>query len=233
MREIYDLVAARRGVTALRVSTRKPDIYPDCAGVGVELVELLDGSAPRGAVARAGAEARPSPADNRPGSPAPRRRSASRRLAAAAARGRVQASRYQSKVSGAGGAAASSTISDSATDQRGCSPGRRSTISEIGRLSAVCRKIWVSLSPGSEPGTWKARPMPVIRGGASARARLRAGSRAAARPSPACRGAARRARPAAARPGRFGTRRASTQQFAAPPQLAPARPRESFGRSTR
>ena len=37
VREIYDLVAARRGVTALRVSTRKPDIYPDCGGVGVEL----------------------------------------------------------------------------------------------------------------------------------------------------------------------------------------------------
>jgi dihydroneopterin aldolase len=37
VREVYDLVAARRGVTALRVSTRKPDIYPDCAGVGVEL----------------------------------------------------------------------------------------------------------------------------------------------------------------------------------------------------
>ena len=36
-RTIYDLVAARRGVTALRVSTRKPDIYPDCAGVGVDL----------------------------------------------------------------------------------------------------------------------------------------------------------------------------------------------------
>ncbi|HLL59557.1 MAG TPA: dihydroneopterin aldolase [Allosphingosinicella sp.] len=36
-RAIYDLVAARRGVTALRVSTRKPDIYPDCAGVGVDL----------------------------------------------------------------------------------------------------------------------------------------------------------------------------------------------------
>ncbi len=34
---IYDLVAARPGVTALRVSTRKPDIYPDCAAVGVEL----------------------------------------------------------------------------------------------------------------------------------------------------------------------------------------------------
>lgn len=37
VRRVYDLVAARRGVTALRVSTRKPDIYPDCAGVGVEL----------------------------------------------------------------------------------------------------------------------------------------------------------------------------------------------------
>ena len=37
VREIYDVVAARSGVTALRVSTRKPDIYPDCAGVGVEL----------------------------------------------------------------------------------------------------------------------------------------------------------------------------------------------------
>jgi dihydroneopterin aldolase len=37
VRAIYELVAARRGVTALRVSTRKPDIYADCAGVGVEL----------------------------------------------------------------------------------------------------------------------------------------------------------------------------------------------------
>ena len=37
VREIYDLVAARRGVTALRIASRKPDIYPDCAGVGVEL----------------------------------------------------------------------------------------------------------------------------------------------------------------------------------------------------
>ena len=40
IREIYDLIAARRGVTALRVSTRKPDIYPDCAGVGVELASF-------------------------------------------------------------------------------------------------------------------------------------------------------------------------------------------------
>lgn len=40
VRAIYDLVAARRGVTALRVSSRKPDIYPDCAGVGVELASF-------------------------------------------------------------------------------------------------------------------------------------------------------------------------------------------------
>ena len=40
VREIYDLVAARRGVTAMRVATRKPDIYPDCAGVGVELASF-------------------------------------------------------------------------------------------------------------------------------------------------------------------------------------------------
>ncbi|MEA3061004.1 MAG: 7,8-dihydroneopterin aldolase/epimerase/oxygenase [Sphingomonadales bacterium] len=37
VRAIYDLVAARRGVTGLRVASRKPDVYPDCAGVGVEL----------------------------------------------------------------------------------------------------------------------------------------------------------------------------------------------------
>lgn len=40
VREIYALVAARRGVTALRVRSRKPDIYPDCAGVGVELASF-------------------------------------------------------------------------------------------------------------------------------------------------------------------------------------------------
>jgi dihydroneopterin aldolase len=40
VREIYELVAARRGVSALRVSSRKPDIYPDCAGVGVELASF-------------------------------------------------------------------------------------------------------------------------------------------------------------------------------------------------
>lgn len=36
-RGVYDLVAARVGVVGLRVSTRKPDIYADCAAVGVEL----------------------------------------------------------------------------------------------------------------------------------------------------------------------------------------------------
>lgn len=36
-REIYDLIAARKGVTGLTVSTRKPDVYSDCAGVGVEI----------------------------------------------------------------------------------------------------------------------------------------------------------------------------------------------------
>lgn len=39
-REIYDLVASRPGVTALRVATRKPDIYTDCAGVGVDLASF-------------------------------------------------------------------------------------------------------------------------------------------------------------------------------------------------
>lgn len=36
-REIYTLVAARAGVTGLRIAISKPDVYPDCAAVGVEL----------------------------------------------------------------------------------------------------------------------------------------------------------------------------------------------------
>ena len=36
-REIYTLVAARAGVKGLRIATSKPDVYPDCAAVGVEL----------------------------------------------------------------------------------------------------------------------------------------------------------------------------------------------------
>lgn len=34
---IYAMIAARAGVEGVRVSTRKPDIYPDCAAVGVEI----------------------------------------------------------------------------------------------------------------------------------------------------------------------------------------------------
>lgn len=37
VREVYALVAARAGVVGLRVSTCKPDVYPDCKAVGVEL----------------------------------------------------------------------------------------------------------------------------------------------------------------------------------------------------
>lgn len=36
-REIYTLVAARAGVKGLRVATSKPDVYADCAAVGVDL----------------------------------------------------------------------------------------------------------------------------------------------------------------------------------------------------
>ena len=39
-RGMYDLIAARHGVTALRVAIRKLDVYPDCAGVGVELASF-------------------------------------------------------------------------------------------------------------------------------------------------------------------------------------------------
>ncbi|QJU60576.1 dihydroneopterin aldolase [Sphingomonas sp. AP4-R1] len=39
-REVYALVAARPGVTAIRVTTSKPDIYPDCQGVGVEIASF-------------------------------------------------------------------------------------------------------------------------------------------------------------------------------------------------
>jgi len=37
VREIYALVAARAGVRGLRIATSKPDVYPDCRAVGVEL----------------------------------------------------------------------------------------------------------------------------------------------------------------------------------------------------
>lgn len=37
---VYERFAAMRGVKALRVSTSKPDIYPDAHGVGVELASF-------------------------------------------------------------------------------------------------------------------------------------------------------------------------------------------------
>ena len=37
VREIYERVAARAGVVGVRVSACKPDVYSDCAAVGVEL----------------------------------------------------------------------------------------------------------------------------------------------------------------------------------------------------
>ncbi|QMW24082.1 dihydroneopterin aldolase [Sandaracinobacteroides saxicola] len=36
-REIYAMIAAKPGVTRLKIVTRKPDVYPDCAAVGVIL----------------------------------------------------------------------------------------------------------------------------------------------------------------------------------------------------
>lgn len=42
-RAVYDIIAARKGVLALRVATAKPDIYPDCEFVGVELSSLSPG----------------------------------------------------------------------------------------------------------------------------------------------------------------------------------------------
>ena len=37
---ILDRVAAMRGVKAVRVRTAKPDVYPDAAGVGVEIASF-------------------------------------------------------------------------------------------------------------------------------------------------------------------------------------------------
>jgi dihydroneopterin aldolase len=44
--EIYGWVAARHGVAAVRVSSCKPDIYPNARGVGVE-VASFGGAAPQ------------------------------------------------------------------------------------------------------------------------------------------------------------------------------------------
>lgn len=44
-REVYDWIAARAGVKALRVSTSKPDVYPNARGVGIEIASF-SGTAP-------------------------------------------------------------------------------------------------------------------------------------------------------------------------------------------
>lgn len=43
--QIFELVAARAGVHALRITTTKPDIYPDARGVGVVIASFV-GEAP-------------------------------------------------------------------------------------------------------------------------------------------------------------------------------------------
>ena len=40
VRALYAYAAGRPGVTALRVATSKPDVYPGCHGVGVELASF-------------------------------------------------------------------------------------------------------------------------------------------------------------------------------------------------
>ncbi|GLR46461.1 dihydroneopterin aldolase [Sphingomonas astaxanthinifaciens] len=45
IREIYDWIAARDGVRALRVASAKPDVYPNARSVGVEFASF-SGSAP-------------------------------------------------------------------------------------------------------------------------------------------------------------------------------------------
>lgn len=47
VRAIYGRLAAMCGVRALRVKSSKPDIYPDAAGVGVEIASFV-GLAPKG-----------------------------------------------------------------------------------------------------------------------------------------------------------------------------------------
>jgi len=42
-RAVYTMIAARPGVIGLRVRTSKLDVYPDCAGVGVELASFRAG----------------------------------------------------------------------------------------------------------------------------------------------------------------------------------------------
>src|SRR5688572_5225649 len=49
VRAIFHRLAALRGVEALRVKSAKPDIYPDSAGVGVEIASFAGLAPPAGA----------------------------------------------------------------------------------------------------------------------------------------------------------------------------------------
>lgn len=40
--QLFEWVAARAGVRAVRITTTKPDVYPDARGVGVELASFTD-----------------------------------------------------------------------------------------------------------------------------------------------------------------------------------------------
>lgn len=40
-REILDLCLARRGLARVTVSTRKPDVYPDCRSIGFEIEAVI------------------------------------------------------------------------------------------------------------------------------------------------------------------------------------------------
>lgn len=52
---IYQLIAARLGVAALRVRTAKPDIYPDCETVSVELASFAGAEPAHGPIASSAA----------------------------------------------------------------------------------------------------------------------------------------------------------------------------------
>lgn len=45
IREVYDWIASRAGVRALRVASAKPDVYPNAKAVGVEIASF-SGTAP-------------------------------------------------------------------------------------------------------------------------------------------------------------------------------------------
>ncbi len=162
VREIYDLVAAR--ARRHRATGRDPQAG-HLSGLRRASGSSSPLSSPAGAFARKGRGCR-APAGNRRESPPRRRRSYPQgcsvraRRRAGSRRGGTRAT-YRAPAAPQPRRRSRSAPPTSAAS----SPGRRRILSETGRPSAVCRKICVSLSPGSEPGTWKAWPTPVMVGG--------------------------------------------------------------------